>query len=187
MSDKDAEASGKGARISLHVKPGLHGSAEAGRDLGLVPSAVRLKQILVPVDFSDHSEKALKYGGKFAEQFGSTLTLLHVIQPVVYPADFGYPPTVLESMDEAVRRQIEERLQGLAANLGHNARTLLRTGQPYFEIAAAARELEVDLIIIATHGHTGLKHVLLGSTAERVVRHAPCPVLTVRDREHDFV
>ncbi len=63
----------------------------------------------------------------------------------------------------------------------------MRLGSAYHEICAAAKDEEVDLIIIATHGHTGLKHVVLGSTAERVVRHAPCPVLTVRVHEHEFV
>jgi len=188
MSDKDAASSGKAARISLHVKPGSApaGSSEANKDWGLVPSSVQLKRILVPIDFSEQSEKALRYAAKFAEQFGSTVTVLHVIQPVVYPADFGYPPTVLES-DEAMRRQIDERLESMSRVAGTNAESLVRVGQPYLEIAAAARELGADLIIVATHGRTGLKHVLLGSTAERVVRHAPCPVLTVRDREHDFI
>ena len=64
---------------------------------------------------------------------------------------------------------------------------LVRLGQPHREITEAAKELHVDLIVLATHGYTGLKHAFLGSTAERVVRHAPCPVLTVREREHDFV
>jgi nucleotide-binding universal stress UspA family protein len=64
---------------------------------------------------------------------------------------------------------------------------VVRLGHPYQEITDAARELKVDLIVISTHGYTGLKHVLLGSTAERIVRHAPCPVLTVREKEQDFV
>jgi universal stress protein A len=153
----------------------------------MVPSYLQLKQILVPVDFSAFSEKALKYAARFAEQFGSTVTVVHVIQPVVYPADFGYPPTVVDTLDESVRRQIEERLKLLASRSSLPARTLIRVGQPYLEITAAAKELDVDLIIITTHGHTGLKHVLLGSTAERVVRHAPCPVLTLREREREFV
>jgi nucleotide-binding universal stress UspA family protein len=110
-----------------------------------------------------------------------------VIQPLVYPADFGYPPTMVDTLDEAVRKQIEERLGALASQISPSAETCIRAGQPYYEITAAARELEVDLIVITTHGRTGLKHALLGSTAERVVRHAPCPVLTVRERQHDFV
>ncbi len=175
--------------MSLHVKPAPPppGGSEAETGSSLVPSFLQLRHILVPVDFSAPSEKALKYAARFAEQFGSKITLVHVIQPMVYPADFGYPPTVVDTLDEAVRQQIEERLAALAKKTGPGTQSLVRVGQPYFEIAAAAEELEVDLIIITTHGRTGLKHVLLGSTAERVVRHAPCPVLTVREREHDFV
>jgi universal stress protein A len=189
MSDKEQGASGKGARMSLRVKPAsaAAASAEPGTESAFVEPRLQLKHILVPVDFSEPSEKALKYAARFAEQFGSKVTVLHVIQPMVYPADFGYPPTVVDTLDDAVRGQIEERLAALARMAGPDARRLVRVGQPYFEIAAAADELKVDLIIINTHGRTGLKHVFLGSTAERVVRHAPCPVLTIREREHDFV
>jgi nucleotide-binding universal stress UspA family protein len=153
----------------------------------MIPSFLQLKHLLVPVDFSEPSEKALKYATRFAEQFGSTVTLLHVIQPMVYPADFGYPATPIQTLDEAVQKQIQERLETLGHRVAADARALIRVGQPYNEITLAAQELNVDLIIIATHGRTGLKHVLLGSTAERVVRYAPCPVLTLREREHDFV
>jgi universal stress protein A len=173
--------------MSLHVKPGTASPASAPADMGLVPSCLQLKHILVPVDFSPPSEKALRYASRFGEQFGSSVTLLHVIQPMVYPSDFGYPPTVVDTVDQAVRLQIEEKLAGLAQGAGARADILIRVGQPHYEITLAARELNVDLIIVSTHGRTGLKHVLLGSTAERVVRHAPCPVLTVREREHDFV
>ena len=75
----------------------------------------------------------------------------------------------------------------MARRASIGAEALVRAGQPYYEITTAAKELDVDLIVITTHGRTGLKHALLGSTAERVVRHAPCPVLTVREREHDFI
>lgn len=153
----------------------------------MASSQIQLKHILVPTDFSETSGKALKYAQRFAEQFGAKVTLLHVIQPLIYPADFGYPPTVLDTADETIRQRVQERLNLLASTAGVPVEVHVREGQPYNEIAAAAREFEVDLIIIPTHGRTGLKHVLLGSTAERVVRHAPCPVLTVREREHDFV
>ncbi len=187
MKDNESGPSGGGARLSVNVKPGSLGTAAASRDLAMVPSYLQLKRILVPIDFSEASEKAVKYATRFADQFGSSVTLLHVIQPMVYPADFGYPPTIVDTLDEAVQQRIEEKLAALADQGGFKMDRLVRLGQPYFEIANAARELDVDLIIISTHGRTGLKHAFLGSTAERVVRHAPCPVLTVREREHDFV
>lgn len=185
---KDNEISGSGgARLSVTVKPGSPSTASGGRELAMVPSYLQLKRILVPVDFSEVSEKALKYAARFADQFGSKVMLLHVIQPMVYPADFGYPPTMVDTLDQALRQRIEEKLTALANFGGTSMDTLIRVGQPYLEITTAAQELNIELIIITTHGRTGLKHALLGSTAERVVRHAPCPVLTVREREHDFV
>jgi nucleotide-binding universal stress UspA family protein len=188
MKEHESNPSGKGARLSLHVKPGAaaHAAAESPSELAIVGAELKLKQILVPVDFSESSDKALRYAAGFAQQFRSRITLLHVIQPMVYPADFGYPPTVVDTLDQAVRIQIEERLTALASQGPAKMETLVRLGQPYFEIVAAAKDLNADLIIISTHGRTGLTHALLGSTAERVVRHAPCPVLTVRQREHDF-
>jgi nucleotide-binding universal stress UspA family protein len=186
MKEKESIPFGKGAKLSLHAKP-AGGAAELGTTAGLLSTCFELKKILVPIDFSDSSEKALRYSARFAEQFGSSVTLLHVIQPAVYPADFGYPPTVVDTLDEATRRQIQERLEEMGRELKQKTDVLVRLGQPYHEITSAAKELNADLIIIATHGRTGLKHVLMGSTAERVVRYAPCPVLTVREREHDFV
>jgi nucleotide-binding universal stress UspA family protein len=91
---------------------------------------------------------------------------------------------------DSVRKNACECLEALARKElkpAIQSATLVRSGSAFNEIVAVARELQIDLIIIATHGYSGLKHFLLGSTAERVVRHAPCPVLVVRDREHDFV
>jgi universal stress protein A len=186
MKDKETPLPAKGAKLTVHVKPAPSAS-ESASQATLLPSSLQLKRILVPIDFSESSEKALRYALRFAEQFGSSITLLHVIQPMVYPADFGYPPTVLDTLDDTVRRQIQERLGRLASGISGKVKHLIRLGQPYHEITTTAKELDMDLIIISTHGRTGLKHVLMGSTAERVLRHAPCPVLTVREREHDFV
>ena len=161
---------------------------KAARIIELVPSRLKLKTILVPIDFSVASEKALRYAIPFAEQFGGEIVLLHVVEPVAMP-DFAYFPLTLEN--DKVKQACKERLDRLAVEAmkpaGLTAQTLVRNGVAFQEIADAARTLKVDLIILTTHGHTGLKHVLLGSTAERVIRHAPCPVLTVREKEHEFV
>ncbi|MFO1499475.1 MAG: universal stress protein [Verrucomicrobiota bacterium] len=187
MNENKTASSGKGARLSLHVKPSPPQIGAGPSDLALNPSCLQLKRILVPVDFSECSDKALRYAQKFAEQFGSQIVLLHVIQPMVYPSEFGYPPPVVDTIDETMREKVVSRLSTLASGISAATEALVRMGQPYHEITTAAEELDVDLIIIPTHGRTGLKHVVLGSTAERVVRHAPCPVLTVREREHDFI
>lgn len=178
-----------------HTKPARGGRLAAAIRITTQPGKIheghgplKLKRILVPLDFSDHSMKALHYAAAFAGQFGANLTLLHVVQPIAYPAEPGYSalevPVVIE---ETLRKDAAAKLSALGGELQEiNVKSLVRTGQPYYEITTAARELGVDLIIIATHGYTGLKHAFLGSTAERVVRHAPCPVLTVREREHEF-
>ena len=150
----------------------------------LVPALLSVKSILVPIDFSETSRKALQYAVRFAEQFGAKLTVLNVVEPVATP-DFAYHPLLVEA--DKVKQAAKTRLDALCSQMGiRAAKTLTHYGTPFAEICEAASKHKVDLIVIATHGFTGLKHVLLGSTAERVVRHAPCPVLTVREKEHEF-
>jgi len=147
-----------------------------------------LRNILVPTDFSEPSKKALSYALYFAKKNGLTITLLHVIEPVLV-----YPDAVsLSMMDAALGpAAVKKAFRTLCKEERVDKRlvqnTLIRRGTPHHEIVQAARELESDLIIIATNGYTGLAHVLLGSTTERVVRHAPCPVLVVRENEREFL
>jgi len=152
----------------------------------LVPSHLKLKSILVPFDFSSPAEKALAYAVQFAEQFNARIHLLHVVAPVMYPPDAGFVPIEEPKLMAASKT----RLTSLAHEKIQPERLSeieVRIGNPYWEIAEVARQLPADLIVIATHGYTGLKHVIMGSTAERVVRHAPCPVLVVRLEERDFI
>ena len=167
MLDQSVQASNKARAGS--VNPG------SGADGGC-----RFAHILVPTDFSDPSKKALKYAARLAEFFGSHVTLIHVVEPVMSP-DFTNFPLALD--EEKVIENARHRLLALAKSCLHPnslQTAVVRTGSPFHEIAEAARELKSDLIIIATHGYTGVRRALLGSTAERVVRHAQCPVLTVR-------
>jgi universal stress protein A len=169
-------------------RPVVRGEAPAPV-IELVPSLLRIKSILVPTDFSPASEKALAYALPFARQFGARITLLHVVEPVGTPDFAKSSPLIME--DDEVKAECTRHLQSVVRSLeiepGLVERTLVRFGRSFNEIADAARTLKVDLIIISTHGRTGLKRVLLGSTTERVVRHAPCPVFVVRPREHEFV
>lgn len=142
---------------------------------------VRIKDILVPTDFSDASREALLEAGKYAEKFGARLTVLFVVEPPVYP-EFIYSPLVIEN-DKIVAAS-QDKLKRWP---GENSipprlvrQALVRTGSPALEIVDAARTLKVDMIMIATHGRSGITRAVLGSTAERVVRHAPCPVLVLR-------
>jgi universal stress protein A len=143
----------------------------------------------VPIDFSAPSKKALDYAVPFAEQFGAKLTLLHVVEPVA-TLDFADSfPLMMESdkLMAACKAQLQSLVKQSAIDPKLVEKTLVRQGRSFHEIADVARTLKTDLIILSTHGYTGLKHALLGSTAERVVRHAPCPVLVARLREQESV
>jgi nucleotide-binding universal stress UspA family protein len=152
---------------------------------------IDLHRILVPTDFSKHSENALTYAAAFAEKFGAELHVLHVVQDLalfVPDAVSAMPPLAppVEQVTAAVRgalhRVVEDsRLQGLKVSAA------VREGTPFLEIIRFAKDNDIDLIVMGTHGRTGLAHVLMGSVTEKVVRKAPCPVLTVRHPEHEFV
>ena len=155
-----------------------------------LPASIHLKRILVPIDFSAPSQQALKYALRFAEQFRAEVTLLHVVEKTAIGSGFADMPSRFGYSDEQLS-DAEKNLGALTASsqaaecppIG----STVRTGLPAHEIVEAAKELDTDLIVIATHGHTGWKHFCIGSTAERVVRAAPCPVFVVREKEHDFI
>lgn len=153
---------------------------------------VTLKHVLVAVDFGEASETALAYGRELARLFGATLHVLHVVENVIasaasiegYAIDFV---TLQHDVEEAARKQLE------ALVTDEDRRTLaaktitLTANTPAASIVGYARDAHIDLIVLGTHGRGGMAHVFLGSVAERVVRAAPCPVLTVRHPEHEFV
>jgi universal stress protein A len=153
-----------------------------------VKSPFAIKRILVPIDFSDCSKKALQYALPLAREHQAALTLLYVV-PAAYGAGEygGLDYAQLEaSMKEGGERELA-KLAGEVALGGVPAEALVRLGSPAANIIDAARELPADLIVISTHGRTGLKHVFLGSVAEHVVQRAPCPVFVVREREHEIL
>jgi nucleotide-binding universal stress UspA family protein len=151
---------------------------------------IKIQRILVPIDFSEHSKNALKYAVPFAEKFKASIDLLYVVEPTIYPADFSFGQIGFPNVEEELRTRGSHELENLIAKeiAGKvDARKIVRTGKPFYEINQYALEENSSLIIIATHGHTGMEHILFGSTAEKVVRKAPCPVLVVRYGEHEFV
>jgi nucleotide-binding universal stress UspA family protein len=140
------------------------------------------QHFLVPIDFSSYAEQALDYAIALAKQLQAHVTLLHVIQPpLIAGADMGvWPsPTFLEELEAAVTSDMEGYLARVTA-AGLEGEIVVVHGVPFQEILHAAKERHVDLIIMGTHGRTGLTHVLLGSVAEKVVRLATCPVLIAR-------
>jgi nucleotide-binding universal stress UspA family protein len=153
------------------------------------PATALLGKILVPVDFSSTSQKALDYAVALAERSGTaSIHLMHVVEPL--PFHFVGEVVAFPLTDEEAASECEHKLASLAHD-GASPRlpisSAVHIGEPAPEIIAVARELRADLLIVSTHGRTGLKHLLLGSVAERIVREAPCPVLVVREREHEFI
>jgi len=153
---------------------------------------IDLKKILVPTDLSQFSQSAIRYGAEFAHRFDAELILLHVIwHPLTdYAYEVGNYSKSFDDYESDVRIAAEKEMARFSvAPLPNRDRvtTELRVGHAVEQITHYADENDVDLIILGTHGRTGLKHVLLGSVAENAIRHAPCPVLTVRAQEHEFV
>ena len=146
----------------------------------------RLAKILCPVDFSDDSKAALNHAEELARRFSAELVVLHVVEPVLYPVAYGMPPVSPINFEETAKESAQKALEPLVRSIaerGVNARSLVDAGTASMRICELARTEGFDLVVLATHGYTGVKHMLLGSTAERVVRLCPCPVLTVKTRE----
>lgn len=131
----------------------------------------------------------MHYALRFAKELGSEVTLLHILEPFVPLTFEGL--TMPSPAAETESSEAEKSLKALVASVREpgiaRVKPLFRRGIASHEIVEAAKELDVDLIVMATHGYTGWKHFCIGSTAERVVRAAPCPVLVVREKEHDFL
>ncbi|HWL09340.1 MAG TPA: universal stress protein [Planctomicrobium sp.] len=152
---------------------------------------IRLSKILVPTDFSEFSKHALQYGCELARRFGAELTLLHVVEDI-YPLVADPGVMVGSTMDFVgdLQQSAEKGLAGFVPDDWCDGLIVHRqvvVGVPFMEIVRCANEQQMDLIIVTTHGRTGLAHVLLGSVAEKIVRRSPCPVLTVRPEGHGFV
>jgi universal stress protein A len=167
-------------------------SAHEPRSNSVRPAIIANGRILVPLDFSDCSLAAMEHALGLAERFDSGIELLHVWS---LPAALGpdeavpLPDHAGETMSEYAEAQANEILQSMLLDLqgrGARVRGRLERGEPVKAILQAAREGGHDLIVMGTHGRTGLAHLLRGSVAEQVVRRAPCPVLTIRVVDPDF-
>jgi len=152
---------------------------------------IQIKKVLHPTDFSDNSQKALEYAVAICEWHKAELTLLHVSEVL----EFALPEYYMDR-DEA-SRQLKERKDAAKKELGKIAaehsktglrvNVLVAAGKPFIEIIRVAREQNMDMIVLGTHGRTGLAHILIGSTSEKVVRKAPCPVLTIRPPSQKYI
>jgi universal stress protein A len=173
----------KATPASLNRTPAKPTARKKGRRAAAPEPAVEateleVTRILVPIDFSPPSRKALSHALGLARQFGAEVTLAHVMEPVIYPNDWVYPIALTIFVE--TRKTLLERLKALTSDPRTSARAVVRTGRAWREIVDLAKERSFDLIVIATHGYTGVKRALLGSVTEKVVQHAPCAVLTLR-------
>ncbi|GJQ24190.1 MAG: universal stress protein [Planctomycetia bacterium] len=150
---------------------------------------ISIRNILCPIDYSVYSEMALKYAIEFAEKYQAKLYLMHVLDIRVY--DINNPELYnINIVDEETIEKLRERLlrcvnEDTRGRISVEA--LIIQGVPFAEIIKVSKEYGIDLIVIGTHGRTGLSHAIMGSVAEKIVRKAPCPVLTIRHPEHDFI
>lgn len=153
-----------------------------------------IKHVLVATDFSPASDTALAYGRELARHFGGTLHVLHVVENVYAhmvgtDAAIGamIPSTLQEELEKSARRQLDAIVRE-DDRRELNAKPVMVTGNgAAVEIVTFARESGMDIIVLGTTGRGPVSHLLMGNVAEKVVRMAPCPVLTVRHPEHEFV
>jgi nucleotide-binding universal stress UspA family protein len=145
------------------------------------------RTILVAHDFSVHAQAAAEHAVALVELTGADLHLLHVVvPPIAYPTPLAMPTAVPPvDLSLELRRSAEEALAVVACNLPCEAKIHVVVGSPAVTICEMAEKVGAELIVMGTHGRTGLAHVFLGSVAERTLRRAPCPVLTVRTKEDD--
>jgi len=178
-----------GSRISGIIWNGSYKSSGRKED-----EMVKFEHILVPTDFSEFSRYALDYAITIAKTFGARITLTHITNEnelvALQQVSPYFEPGKLEELMRQRESEDQKQLDGFIPpelTKGIKVETIHKVGIPFVEIIKAAREKGVDLIVMATHGRSGLSHILLGSVAEKVVRKAPCPVLSIRHPEHEFV
>jgi len=152
-------------------------------DLRPEPGGLKVKSILVPIDFSNTSRAALRYAVTLARDYSADISLIHVVEPEAYGllADLELSESRITFVESATARLAKVAKEEVPSSI--EVRPWVQIGAPYEQITSAAKILNADLIVISTHGYTGFRHAILGSTAERVVRHADCPVLVLRNPE----
>ena len=146
---------------------------------------IAIKRILIPTDFSETSTAAIGYGVDLAERYGASVHLLHVIEKSAIPPEPEFPLGIFEGQTVARERLVA--VLSAAERAAFRTEVAVNIGHPSLEIIRYAKDHEIDIIVMGTHGRSGVSHMLMGSVAEKVVRKAPCPVLTVRHPDHEFV
>lgn len=146
-----------------------------------------IRKILIPFDFSEYSEKAFTWALAMAERYRARVLLLHVVPRPSYPPMLMGTYFNVAEFEVSLQTEAEARAKEFLGKTGSRTvqiDTKVVIGEPFSDICQIAEQEQIDLIVMGSHGRTGLSHVLLGSVAERVVRHAPCPVLVVGKKAH---
>jgi len=148
---------------------------------------LQVKSIMVPIDFTENSRSALRFASELAKRFDATISAVHVIPDEEVAGVYIQKRTpqrikeIQKEVEEEFKKFIPEDIESSV-----QVQRLVRVGEPYVEILRQAKESAVDLIVMSTHGRSGISHTLLGSVAEKVVRKASCPVLTVKHSDFQF-
>jgi nucleotide-binding universal stress UspA family protein len=153
---------------------------------------ISIKNVLVATDFGEAAGSALRYGRDLAGRFGATLHVLHVVENfdvTTFGAETcaALVPETQRDLETSARRRLDQVLGERDTSRLPTKPVVMTSGSPAFAVVDYAREHGVDLIVMGTHGRPGLAHLMMGSVAEKVVRLAPCPVLTIRRPEREFV
>jgi nucleotide-binding universal stress UspA family protein len=175
-------------KVTPEEPSSLSSSSEQVSETSARDRSAAFRNLLVPIDFSEHSKKTVEYAAQLAALTGAEMKVVHVVRIPEYPIAFyrglySEHEQIKVYVDAAKRdagAQLSLVMEQIAAK-GLKAEPILRVGNPFEEIVVAAKETGASLIVIGCHGLGGLERMLLGSTAERVVQHAPCPVLVVKD------
>ena len=146
------------------------------------------KKILCPIDFSEFTDEILEYALDIRGKYDAELHLIHIIPNLNYftPYESFFTPENLIVVEKNMETEVNKDFDAIMKKIEIPVKKVIRTGTAFVEIINYARSESMDLIIIGTHGRTGLEHILIGSVAERVIRKAPCPVLTVRPKSRQF-
>ncbi len=150
----------------------------------------RIERILVPIDFSEMTEAVIEHACYLGRQLGSRLTLMHVVHvPPLAEASTWLDPVISPSIEQDIRKQMKEKSTSRMTEIAESCKaegvetdTVIKIGIPFDEIIKAIGDRDIDLVVMGTHGRTGLSHIIIGSVAERVVRRAPCSVFCINPK-----
>jgi nucleotide-binding universal stress UspA family protein len=146
------------------------------------------KKILCPVDFSEFTKDVITCAADISKQYGAELHVLHVIPNLTYftPYESFLTPENLVAMEKNIQDEVDRDFKKVLGEVGIDVRKVVRTGGAFVEIIDYAKTEGIDLIVMGTHGRSGIEHILIGNVAEKVVRKSPCPVMTIRPRGKEF-